>query len=180
MLLLIFKAFHIIFTVVWFAALLYIPRLFRFQAEALDKPEPDRSVLIGQYKLMSRQLWIFIGWPSAILSIIFGLGIMSPYFNSLWFWVKMVLVFGLCVFHLFLHYNYIQLRNDRYKYSARQYRSLGEFSGIFLVAIVFLAVLKNAINYVLLGITVVALVLLTILGLSAYMRRRKAHRPDSN
>jgi protoporphyrinogen IX oxidase len=180
MLLLILKALHVFFVVTWFSTLLYTPKLFRYQVEALDKPEPDRSVLIRQYKEMAGWLWNYIGWPSAVLCLFFGLGVMSPYFHSLWFWVKMVLVLILYIFHLVLHYHYLQLRKDRYRYTAAQYRALAEYSGIFLLSIVFLAVLKNAINPILIGFGLVTLILLLILGIRTYLKRRRREVSSGN
>ena len=39
------KAIHIIFIVTWFAGLFYLPRLFIYQTEAYEKPEPEKSIL---------------------------------------------------------------------------------------------------------------------------------------
>ena len=51
------KALHIIFVITWFAGLFYIVRLFIYHTEALDKEEPDRSILSDQLALMSKKLW---------------------------------------------------------------------------------------------------------------------------
>ena len=72
------KALHIIFVVTWFAGLFYIVRLFIYQTEAAQKPEPAREILQTQYKLMSKRLWYIITWPSAILASIF----------AFWIWHK--------------------------------------------------------------------------------------------
>src|SRR6185437_15481078 len=66
------KALHIIFIVTWFSGLFYIVRLFIYNAEAAGKPEPERTILQQQYKIMIRRLWLIITWPSAILTLIFG------------------------------------------------------------------------------------------------------------
>ena len=66
------KALHIIFVVTWFAGLFYIVRLFIYHSEAESKPEPERSILQKQYKLMEKRLWYGITWPSMILTITFG------------------------------------------------------------------------------------------------------------
>jgi len=61
------KALHLIFVVTWFAGLFYIPRLFIYHLEALEKPSPEREILAKQFRLMTRRLWYIITWPSAIL-----------------------------------------------------------------------------------------------------------------
>ena len=69
------KSLHFIFIVTWFAGLFYIVRLFIYQREAMDKPEPDRTILGDQLKLMANRLWFIITWPSAMITLILG-GIM--------------------------------------------------------------------------------------------------------
>src|SRR5438270_6532349 len=67
------KAFHIIFVVTWFSGLFYIVRLFIYTTEANEKAEPERTVLIHQFQIMMRRLWYGITWPSAILTLVFGM-----------------------------------------------------------------------------------------------------------
>ena len=66
------KALHIIFVVTWFAGLFYIVRLFIYQTEALEKEDPERTIVSDQLAIMSKRLWLAITWPSAILTLIFG------------------------------------------------------------------------------------------------------------
>ena len=49
------KALHIIFVVTWFAGLFYIVRLFIYFAEAQEKPEPERSILQNQFRIMQQR-----------------------------------------------------------------------------------------------------------------------------
>ncbi|HEV3325696.1 MAG TPA: CopD family protein, partial [Puia sp.] len=73
------KALHITFIVTWFSGLFYIVRLFVYNTEAAEKPEPEKTILQQQFRLMIRRLWMGITWPSAILTLIFG-----P-----WMWILM-------------------------------------------------------------------------------------------
>ena len=66
------KALHIIFVVTWFAALFYMPRLFIYNTEALQKDNAAREVLQSQFQIMMKRLWYGIAWPSAIISLILG------------------------------------------------------------------------------------------------------------
>ena len=66
------KALHIVFIVTWFAGLFYMPRLFIYNVEALNKPDGIRQALQEQFTIMMKRLWYGITWPSAILSLIFG------------------------------------------------------------------------------------------------------------
>ena len=66
------KALHIVFVVTWFSGLFYIVRLFIYNTEAFEKAEPERGILLQQFAIMIKRLWLGITWPSAILTLIFG------------------------------------------------------------------------------------------------------------
>ena len=74
------KSLHVIFVVTWFSGLFYIVRLFVYHTEAAEKSEPERTILMQQFRVMIRRLWLGITWPSAILTLIFGSSItdMTP------------------------------------------------------------------------------------------------------
>lgn len=141
------KALHIIFVVTWFAGLFYIVRLFIYHTEAEEKPEPERSILQKQYKIMEKRLWYGITWPSMVLTWIFGVTLVtfSPayYFSSLWFWFKIAFVSGLTLYHLQCHVMFNKLQNDKVTNKSFHLRLWNEVATIFLFAIVFLVVLKN-------------------------------------
>lgn len=92
------KALHIIFVITWFSGLFYIVRLFIYSAEANEKPEPDRGILLKELGIMQSRLWYIITWPSAILTLIFGtwMGILYGSLPS-WLLVKLVFVWGFSV-----------------------------------------------------------------------------------
>jgi len=145
--------------------LLYMPRLFIYQTEANSKTEPDRSILINQYKIMAKKLWIRVGWPAMGLAVLFGLGIMHPYFSSIWFWVKMAFVVALIGYHHMIHFANKNLQKDNYKKSIEQIKSMNQVGIILLVSIVTLAVLKDTVNDLLImaGIGIL-IVLVFIIG----------------
>lgn len=159
MIILVLRTLHVISIIIWMGVLLYMPRLFIYQTEANSRTEPDRSVLINQYKLMVKRLWIRVGWPAMGLAIIFGLGIMHPYFSSVWFWVKMGFVIVLIGYHHMIHFTNKNLQKDNYQKSIDQLRSMSQGGIVFLLSIVALAVLKDAINNLLFigGIAVVVI-----------------------
>jgi len=140
------KALHIVAVIGWMGVLLYIPRLFIYQLEANSKTEPERSLLINQYKKMAKKLWIQVGWPAAILTIFFGMGTMHPYFTSIWFWVKMAFVVALLGYHHIIHFAYKALQKDNYNKTAVQYKSMRLAGIVFLLSIVTLAVLRDVLN----------------------------------
>ncbi len=150
------KALHIIFVVTWFAGLFYFPRLFIYNTEANDKPQVVREVLQAQFKIMMKRLWYVITWPSAILTLIFGLTVMfTGGWNKLltdpagrWLQIKLGLVVLLYFYHLTLHQIFKQQINNQFKYSSQQLRIWNEVATILLIAIVMLATVKESISFV--------------------------------
>ena len=171
MVLLVLKTLHIISIIVWTGVLLYMPRLFIYQTEANSKTEPERSILINQYKLMAKRLWIRVGWPSMALAVFFGLGIMSPYFSSLWFWVKMGFVVALIAYHHMIHFANKKIKKDIYKKSIDQLKSLNLTGVVLLLSILVLAVLKDTINQFLIIGGIAVLVLLVFIAIRALMNK---------
>ena len=170
------KALHIIFIVTWFAGLFYIVRLFVYQTEAFQSPEPEKSILLKQYKLMARRLWWGITWPSAIITLFFGLYFLHVYAAAMpaWLWVKLVFVIGLYGYHLFCHHIFKKLQKDSPPFTSLQLRIWNEVSTVFLISIVFLAVLKNTLSMVwgLLGLLIFTLLLLAAIRIYKKIRER--------
>ena len=145
------KPLHIIFIVTWFAGLFYIVRLFIYHTEAETKPEPEKSILQKQYKIMEKRLWYGITWPSMILTMIFG-GWLLWYIPSLlsmgFFILKLCFVAGLFLYHLQCHVIYKQLQGNVIKYTSFKLRLWNELATVFLVAIVFLIELRSNTGWV--------------------------------
>ena len=144
------KALHIIFVVTWFAGLFYIPRIFIYHTEALEKPEPEKSILSKQLKLMANRLWYIITWPSAVITLILG-GIMIYEYPGMlelpFMHIKLTFVFLLYVYHFCCHKIYKQLQNDVAKFTSMQLRLINEVATLILISVVFLIVLKNELNW---------------------------------
>lgn len=142
------KALHIIFIVTWFAGLFYIVRLFVYNAEAAEKPEPERGILLKQLKLMTSRLWYIITWPSAILTLIFGpwMFILWGSFPT-WLMVKLGFVIGLYAYHVSLHMIFRQQMRGDFRWSSQKLRVWNEIATILLVAIVMLAVVKQSMSW---------------------------------
>ena len=173
------KALHIIFIVTWFAGLFYIVRLFIYQTEALAKPEPDRSILHDQLSKMARLLWFVIAWPSAIITLIFGVSLLvaQPQWLKMPFMhIKLTFVLVLYLYHLGCHRVYKQLQNGIAKYSSTQLRVWNEIATIILVAVVFLIVKKDQISWVwgTLGIISFAIILMAAVRIYKKIREGKA------
>ncbi len=170
------KALHIIFIVTWFAGLFYIVRLFVYHTEAYQKADPEKSILLSQYKLMSSRLWYGITWPSAIITLGFGLYFLHVYASNMpgWLWVKLIFVAGLYGYHFYCHYIFKKLQKGETVFSSLQLRIWNEVATIFLVSIIFLAVLKNTMSMVwgLLGLLIFTVLLMLAIRLYKKIRER--------
>lgn len=175
------KSLHLIFVITWFAGLFYIPRLFVYQIEAYHKPSPDKEILGKQLKLMAKRLWYIITWPSAILSTIFGIWVLLyrlPWLEEPWMLVKLGFVVLLIIYHLKTHQYYKQLQRDEVKKSSSYMRIWNEGATFILFAVVFLIILKNALNWIFGIIGMIVLGVLIILGFKVYKNIRKKN-PDA-
>jgi putative membrane protein len=160
--------------VTWFSGLFYIVRLFIYQTEANLLPEPERSILINQYKLMSRRLWYGITWPSAIITLALGISLLH-YFSAglpLFLWIKLGFVAGLYLYHFTCHFIFRKLQKDVYKYSGQSLRIWNEVATIFLVSIVFLIILKSALSMVIGIIGLLLFSLILIAAIKIYKKLR--------
>lgn len=172
------KAVHIIFVVTWFAGLFYMPRLFVYITEAHNKPEPEKSILLNNLKLMASRLWFAITWPSAIITLLLGVSMLihQPEWLSMGFMhIKLTLVFLLYLYHLSLHYIFNLLKKDVVKYSSQQLRMWNEVSTLFLISIVFIIVLKNGLSMIwgLAGLLAVMIVIFA--GIRIYKKIRNGN-----
>lgn len=167
------KAIHIVSVVAWFAGLFYIVRLFVYLRETQARPQAEREILEPQLKLMARRLWFGITWPSAISTLIFGSCMLHLFWPpALWLLLKLALVVGLIGYHLACHYIHRELQAGRPIASSRAFRIWNEVATLFLVSIVFLVVMKDALSMVwaALGLTIFAAALMA--GITVYRRVR--------
>ena len=163
------KALHVIFVVTWFSGLFYVVRLFIYNQEAQEKPEEEKNVLQKQFGIMIKRLWIGITWPSCILSLIFGIWLLFFYDTiPVWLWIKLGFVTGLLLYHISLHFLYMQQSKKIFRYSSFQLRIWNELATIFLVAIIMLAVVRSGLG-IILGISgLLALSVLLLSGIKIY------------
>jgi putative membrane protein len=177
------KALHIIFVVCWFAALFYMVRLFIYATEAQLKEPAAKQILTDQLLIMQRKLWNIIGWPSMIGTFIFGLWMLyvNPgLLGQPWMWLKLILVSLLAIYHFECQRIFKKQREGVYSYSSFKLRLFNELATVFLVGIVFLAVVKsrNGLLWGLLGMIAFAAVLM--LGVSVYKKNRLKNEARQN
>lgn len=141
---------HIIFVVTWFAGLFYIVRLFIYHTEAEKKPEPERTILQSQFKIMEKRLWYGITWPSAIITYVLGFTLLwNRYGFSVpsWLLIKLCFVFGLTLYQIQNQVIFSNLQKNKIKWSSIKLRMWNELATVFLVVIVFIVTLKDMISF---------------------------------
>lgn len=175
------KALHIIFIVTWFAGLFYFPRLFIYNTEANDKPAAIKEALQQQFGIMMKRLWYGIAWPSAVLTLIFGLWVLikGPWLDFLfepagrWLLIKLIFVFFLYIYHFSLHIIFKQQLKGVFKYSSQQLRIWNEVATIFLIAIVMLVVVRENMSVVLGLVGLFMFIILLMSAIKIYKMLRK-------
>jgi putative membrane protein len=175
------KALHLIFVITWFAGLFYIVRLFVYHAEAKQKPQPEQDILIKQYQLMQYRLWYIITWPSAVLASFFAfyLLFLSPFWlEQPWMHVKLAFVLLLYFYHGKCHQIFKQLQKNEVKNSPTFFRIWNEGATIILFAIVFLVILKSAINWIYGVVGIFVFSILIMLGFKLYKRIREKNNEN--
>jgi putative membrane protein len=134
------KALHVIFVIAWFAGLFYLPRLYVYHADATDAPSDAR------FKIMERRLYKLMTLAAAVAATC-GLALLwleSGWLRQSWLQVKLVLVIGLAVYHIWCGQLLSRFRDGRNRHSGRWFRWFNEVPTLLLFGIVVLAILKPA------------------------------------
>ncbi|OIQ68899.1 hypothetical protein GALL_495050 [mine drainage metagenome] len=141
------KAFHVISVITWMAGIFYLPRLFVYHVEGLEKkgvvPGSDMDLLFQRQECL---LLRAIMNPAMTATWIFGLclvftpGIVD--WHTIWPWTKAASVLGMTWFHHWLglrRKDFIKGTNTR---SGRTYRMMNELPTVFMVIIVLSVIVK--------------------------------------
>jgi len=138
---LLLKSLHLIAVVSWMAGLLYLPRIFVYHSENMNREE-----ICTVFKTMERKLYNYIMMPAMILTWLFGLILISQVgFEALstkWLQIKLILVILLTVYHFYLGLFLANFNKDYNTKSSKFFRWLNEFPTILLIIIVFVVIFK--------------------------------------
>ncbi|MDX2096170.1 MAG: protoporphyrinogen oxidase HemJ [Leptolyngbyaceae cyanobacterium bins.59] len=174
-----FKAFHLIGIVVWFAGLFYLVRLFIYDVEAAEQPEPARSILKNQYQVMEKRLYNLITTPGMALTVAMAIGLITTepeVLKSTWLHIKLGIVLALIGYHFYCGYLMKQLAKNECRWSSKQLRALNEVPTLFLVSVVMLAVFKNNLPTNATVWVIVALTIAMAATIQFYARKRRLDR----
>ncbi len=146
------KALHIIFVVSWFAGLFYMVRLFIYHKEAQERSEQETSILSEQFEIMERKLWWIITTPAMVLTVIFGswMILLNPnyYFSQSWMHLKLGFILVLLIYHFLCQKIMKEFRKGVFNWTSNGLRIWNEIATLILVAVVFLVVMKDSLNWI--------------------------------
>ena len=108
---LLFKSLHLIAVISWMAGLLYLPRIFVYHVENIEKKEATNI-----FEVMEKRLFFYIMRPAMILSWVFGLVLIYlngiEIFSHVWFQIKIVLMIFLSAYNDYLGKCLLALKNS--------------------------------------------------------------------
>lgn len=160
------------------AGLFYMVRLFIYHTEAQERPQPDRKILSDQFEIMERKLWWIITTPSMYLVIIAGatmLHLLPAWWHERWLHIKLLFVIGLIIYHFLCQQKMNQMAKGIFKWTSTQLRLWNELATILLFAIVFLVVLKNAVNWIYGVVGIILFSIIIMIAVNIYKRLREKH-----
>lgn len=165
------------------AGLFYIVRLFVYHAEAKQKSVGEYNVLHRQFQIMENRLWWVITTPSMYLTIIAGIVmlIVNPaLLQAPWMHVKLCFVLALILYHFKCQQIIKNLALEKNQWNSSRLRMWNEVSTIILFAIVFIVVLKSAVNWVfgLVGLVSLAVILMIAIKMYKRYREKKSAQKD--
>ena len=154
-----FKVLHIVGFVAWFSGMFYLGRMFVYHVEAMDKPQPERDILIKQFNIMQWRVYKIILTPAMNITWTFGILMIVAYgwdwFTvNYWLHTKIVLLIALSAYHGYCKIIIKRLEKGERPMDSFKFRLFNEVPTMFLLSIALLAVLRNNLNflYALVGI----------------------------
>ena len=135
------KALHIVAAIAWMAAMLYLPRLFVYHADA--KPGSELSETL---KVMERRLLRAIMTPAMIATLALGLVLLLHLgpgaWAEPWWWGKLSSLVGLVALHGLMARYRRAFAADQNRRPAKFYRILNEIPTALMILVVILVVVK--------------------------------------
>ncbi len=138
---LLFKSLHLIAVISWMVGLLYLPRIFVYHVENLEKKEATEI-----FKIMERRLYFYIMRPAMIATWLFGVILIYinglDVFSQLWMHIKLALVIFLTIYHEYLGICLKSLKLKTNTKTSKFFRIINEVPTIILIFIIFIVIFK--------------------------------------
>lgn len=136
--------FHIVALMSWMAMLFYLPRLFVYHVENINKKEYIEIVKIQEYKIYK-----YIGMPAMWATILSGITmlILNPILLDIninpWMYAKLTALIFLIAYSFSLEKYRKELENDTCKKSGKFFRMYNEFPTMLAILIVGYVITKT-------------------------------------
>ncbi len=138
---LLLKSLHLIAFISWMVGLLYLPRIFVYHVENLEKRETT-----DVFEIMEKRLYFYIMRPAMILTWLFGITLIYiigfETFSYLWLQVKLILVILMSIYHEYLGKCLKSLKSRTNMKSSKFFRTINEIPTVLLIFIVFIIIFK--------------------------------------
>lgn len=133
------KVLHVVAVISWMVGLFYLPRLFVYHADAPAAGEPGLTFIIMEQRLIR-----VIMAPAMMVS--WGAGLWLAWsgfeFYGLWLWIKIGVVIGLTIFHVFLSRSARRFAEGKNTLTARQWRMANEIPTLLMILVVIMVIIK--------------------------------------
>ena len=138
------RGLHILAVIAWMAGLLFLPRLYAYDAEQNAKPEPLRGEMQALLRTWQTRLLRIILNPAMILAWAFGLWLIHidvaargwSFLAEPWMITKLVALVGLYGFHGFLSASRKKFEAGDYPRSEKFWRMVNEIPFVLAIVIV--------------------------------------------
>jgi putative membrane protein len=128
---------HIVFLIIWSAALLYLPQVFALHVHAKDAESRRQAIR------MQNALYVFAMTPSAVLTVLAGGWLLFERgFGGGWLPVKLSVVLLMVFFHLYCGQIMFALRMEGPQHGSLFYRALSLGPAVLITIVVTLVVSK--------------------------------------
>ena len=138
---LLFKSLHLIAVISWMAGLLYLPRIFVYHVENLEKKEATEI-----FEIMEKRLYFYIMRPAMVATWLFGIILVYisgwDILSQLWMHIKLALVIFLTIYHEYLGTCLKSLKLKTNTKTSKFFRIINEVPTIILIFIIFIVIFK--------------------------------------
>lgn len=141
------KTAHLIAAVFWFFGLYATGRLLYRHANTEKTTPPDKEILSENYKVMTAKIWNNTAWPAMILTVFFGIWVVSLrtfYLSDAWVQVKLILIVLLVFIHLRYHKLFKKQQRDENLGTPIKVWVLNLLPPLLFVSIIFLGILRHS------------------------------------
>lgn len=136
------KALHIMAVIAWMAGLFYLPRLFVYHVEQVEKGSPTDTMFLQ----MERRLLRAIMMPASLATWVCGLALVwTPGivdWSALWPWSKALCVLAMTWFHHWLVWRHRDFSVGANRLSGKQFRIMNEVPTLLMIIIVISVIVK--------------------------------------